>query len=438
MEGSFTNTQRLLQWHHKAADPPGDARSDIWFTIHLGLRLKELYQTSPHPRNNGIQALVWDYIDAAENARWRIKDEPSASLILQEVNGYFTNTRKLVQGFGDLKDDGSTACGCWIYSGVFAPDDKHPDGFNRAASREKGRWISPQWGFAWPANRHMMYNRASADPAGNPWPKEARLAQAFNQGTGGKARGFIWWDPEAETRDAQGNLIKGQWVGIEGEVPDFPLTKPPTAQPKPGGVGLDFHSGADPFIMKADGKAWLYAPSGLADGPLPTHYEPAESPVENLLYKQQNNPVYKRYDVPGNELAKVGDPAYPYILSTYRLTEHHLSGSMSRWLPWLAELQPELFIEISPELAKEKGIINTQRVKVSTPRGTIRAKALVTKRIRPFNINGKVVHQVGMPWHWGYKGIAVGDVVNDLTAMVGDPNVTIHEAKVFVCSVEPA
>jgi formate dehydrogenase major subunit len=436
MDGSFTNTQRLVQWHDKAIDPPDDCRSDIWFTVHLGLRLKELYQDRTNPRDEGIKALTWDYIDEEENAQWLIKDEPSATRIVKEVNGYFVDTGKPVRGFGDLKDDGTTACGSWIYSGIFAPDNDNPDGLNRAAAREKGRWISPKWAFAWPANRHLMYNRASADPAGNPWPKEARLAQEFDPS--GQSKGFVWWDPNGETQDAQGNITRGKWVGIEGEVPDFPTTKAPTTAAKPNGVGLDFHSGADPFIMKADGKAWLFAPSGLTDGPLPTHYEPAESPVENSLYKQQNNPVFKRYDVEGNALAQPGDPNYPYVLSTYRLTEHHLSGSMSRWVPWLAELQPELFIEMSPELAQAKGIRNTQFVTVSTPRGSIRAKALVTKRMRPFNINGKIVHQVGMPWHWGYKGIAQGDVVNDLAAMVGDPNVNIHEAKVFVCNVEAA
>ena len=437
-DGSFTNTQRLVQWHDKAVDPPDDARTDIWFTVQLGLRLKQLYQNSTSPRDDGIKALTWNYIDEEENAArgFSMTDEPSANRIMQEINGYTTADTKLVKGFGDLKDDGTTACGCWIYSGIYAPNDQNPEGFNRAAARTKGAYISPGWGFAWPANRHIMYNRASADPAGNPWPKEARLAQAFDPS--GKTKGFVWWDPEGETKDAQGNVIKGKWSGIEGEVPDFPTTKAPTTAAKPNGVGLDFHSGAEPFIMKADGRAWLYAPSGLADGPLPTHYEPAESPVNNLVYPdQQNSPVFKRYDVEGNPLAQVGDPAYPHVLSTYRLTEHHLSGSMSRWLPWLAELQPELFAEISPELAQEKGIRNTQTIKITTPRGAIQAKALVTKRIRPFTINGKIVHQIGMPWHWGYKGIAHGDVVNDLAAMVGDPNVNIHEAKVFVCNIEP-
>ena len=221
-------------------------------------------------------------------------------------------------------------------------------------------------------------------------------------------------------------------------MPDFTPNKAPNTPPKPGGVGLDAHSGSEPFIMKADGRGWLYAPTGLVDGPLPTHYEPMESPVKNLLYEQQNSPVLKYWKRPDNQAIPAGDGRYPIVLTTYRLTEHHLSGAMSRWLPWLAELQPELFIEMSPELAREKGIGNTDWVKVSTPRGTIRAKALVTRRMRPFMIDGKPVHHVGMPWHWGYQGVVTGSVVNDLSLLVGDPNVSIHEGKAFVCNVEKA
>ena len=187
--------------------------------------------------------------------------------------------------------------------------------------------------------------------------------------------------------------------------------------------------------MKSDGKAWLYVPTGLVDGPLPTHYEPYESPIKNPVYRQQSNPLTKIWDIPGNRYAKVGSAEYPHILSTYRLTEHHLSGTMSRWLPWLAELQPELFCEISPEHAKEIGIANTDWVAISTPRGSIKAKALVTRRIRPYRLKDRTVHHVGLPWHWGYKGITTGDVVNDLSALVGEPNTTIHESKVFVCDV---
>jgi len=221
-------------------------------------------------------------------------------------------------------------------------------------------------------------------------------------------------------------------------VPDFAGTKPPTAAARPDGIGLDAHSGTDPFIMKPDGVGWLYVPSGLVDGPLPAHYEPAESPVRNPIYAQQASPVLKYWATDGNPLMSVGDPNFPYVITTYRLTEHYLAGGMSRWLPWLTELMPELFIEISPELADEKGIRNLDWVRVSSPRGQIRAKALVTRRVRPLQIDGRLVHQVGMPWHWGYEGVVTGDVVNELTALVGDPNVTIHEGKAFVCNVERA
>ena len=184
-----------------------------------------------------------------------------------------------------------------------------------------------------------------------------------------------------------------------------------------------------------DGKAWLFAPFGLVDGPLPTHYEPYESPVHNIVYKQQSNPVAKVWNVAGNPYHKVADPKYPIVISTYRLTEHYLSGTMSRWLPWLAELMPELFCEISPELAAEKGIKNGEYMTIQTARGEIQARALVTRRMRPFTINGKTVHQIGLPWHWGWQGTARGDVVNNLSALVADPNVSIHEGKVFTCNI---
>jgi formate dehydrogenase major subunit len=435
MDGSFTNTQRLAQWHEKAVDPPGDARSDIWFTVHLGLRLKEMYKDSASPNDQGIQNLTWDYVDEEENkaAGWQLLDEPSAARILKEINGYTWADKKLLNGFADLKDDGSTACGAWIYSGIYTPSADNPDGVNKAAARKGDDWVALGWGFAWPANRRIMYNRAAADPAGNPWPKEARLVQQFS---GGKSKGYIYFDAAADGgKDAQGNAITGKWVGLD--VPDFPATKKPDAKAKPGGVGLDYHDGASPFIMKGDGKGWLFAPSGAVDGPLPAHYEPYESPVENPVYKQQGNPATKIWE-PQERLAPVGSADYPHILSTYRLTEHHLSGTMSRWLPWLAELQPELFAEISPEHAEELGVRNTDPITISTPRGAITAKALVTRRVRPYTIGGKKIHYIGLPWHWGYKGIAVGDVVNNLSAMVGDPNVSIHEAKVFVCNVAKA
>jgi formate dehydrogenase major subunit len=254
----------------------------------------------------------------------------------------------------------------------------------------------------------LLYNRASADPSGKPWSERKK---------------WIWWDG-------------ARWSGYD--VPDFAITKPPTAPAKPGGIGLDAHSGTDAFIMKADGVGWLYVPTGLVDGPLPTQYEPAESPVRNPLYAQQSSPVFKYWSHDANRLAASGDGRFPYVMTTYRLTEHYLSGAMSRWLPWLAELQPELFVEISPELADEKRIRNLDWVRVITPRSEIRAKVLVTRRLRPMTIDGRVIHHVGMPFHWGYEGLVTGAIVNELTAIVGDPNVTIHEGKAFVCNLEKA
>jgi formate dehydrogenase major subunit len=407
-EGSFTNTQRMLQWHFKAAEAPGDCRTDPWFTYQLGKRLKKLYAGSAAARDTGFNHLVWDY--ESDDANERARGEPDAKKILKEINGYYSgDPARHVAGFGDLKDDGSTTCASWIYCGVYPAagqnlaERKQPD-----KPGERGAQLN--WGFAWPANRRLMYNRASADPQGRPWSERKK---------------YVWWD-EAQRK----------WVGYD--VPDFPLTKPPTDKAKPGATGMDALPGTAAFIMKSDGMGWLYVPDGLVDGPLPTHYEPAESVVKNPMYKQQTSPVLKYWNVAGNPLAKVGDPAFPYVITTYRLTEHYLAGAMSRWNPWLTELQPELFVELSPELAREKGIGNLDWVRISSPRAQVRAKALVTRRLRPLMIDGATVHQVGMPWHWGWAGVSTGDVVNEMSALVGDPNVTIHEGKAFVCNVEKA
>ena len=418
MEGTFTNTQRLIQAHDKAVDPPDDARSDSWFSFLLGKRLKELYKDSTNDRDWAIRNLLWNYEpEAAEVAEWRIKDEPSAYKLLKEINGYTWEDRKPLPSFANLKEDGSTACGAWIYTGVIPEEGK-----NRGKSRKGDDWISPNWGFAWPANRHIMYNRASADPSGKPWSEKKKL---------------VYWDPAADsgTKDPAGKPVPGKWVAPSGEGIDFQPTKAPGFRGKDNGLGFDWLGGSDAFIMRSDGKAWLFAPAGLVDGPLPAHYEPYESPVKNLLYRQQSNPVAKVWKVEGNPYHKVADPSYPIVLSTYRLTEHHLSGVMSRWLPWLAELMPELFCEISPELAAERGIKNGEYVTIRTARGEVEARALVTRRMRPFLIDGKTVHQIGLPWHWGWQGTAQGDVVNNLSALVGDPNVSIHEGKVFTCDI---
>jgi formate dehydrogenase major subunit len=286
-------------------------------------------------------------------------------------------------------------------------------------------WVSPEWGFAWPANRHIMYSRASADVAGNPWSERKK---------------YTYWDPNKDTgqTDAEGNPIIGMWVNAGKDGIDFPPTKKPDAEPKEGGTGLDAFGGNSPAIMKPDGKFWLFAPSGAVDGPMPTHYEPYESPVTNPVYKQQRNPVAKTWAVKGNPYHEMEDAEqYPIVVSTYRLTEHYLSGTMSRWLPWLAELMPELFIEMSHELAEEKDVQNGDWVTVVTKRGEVEGRALVTRRMRPFVIEGKTVHEIGIPWHWGYQGLASGDVTNDISALVADPNVSIHEGKVFSCNLRP-
>jgi formate dehydrogenase major subunit len=406
-DGSFTNTQRMLQWHFKAAEAPGDCRTDLWFTYQLGKRLKKLYAGSTLPRDQGFLNLTWDY---EPDRPGPVAGEPDAEKVLRELNGYHTgHLEQHLAGFADLKDDGSTTCASWIYCGVFPAPDR-----NLAASKEPDppgtESAELHWGWAWPANRRVLYNRASADVEGRPWSERKK---------------WVWWDS-----------VQKKWTGLD--TPDFALTKAPDAPGDPHAVGLDALSGSQPFIMKPDGVGWLFTPTGLLDGPIPTHYEPVESPVRNPLYGRQTSPVLKYWKRADNPLAVVADPRYPYIITTYRLTEHYLAGAMSRLNPWLTELMPELFIELSPELAGEKGIGNTDWVRITTPRASIRAKALVTRRLRPFRIGGRVIHQVGMPWHWGWEGVVTGDVVNELTSMVGDPNVTIHEGKAFVCNVEKA
>jgi formate dehydrogenase major subunit len=398
-DGCFTNTQRLNQFHEKAVDPPGDARSEIWFMYHLGRRLKEKARNDERPRNAGLNALTWNY-----SVEGGIR-EPVVEEILQEINGWEVAGHKLVSGFKDLKADGSTACGCWIYSGIFPEPGK-----NRARERKPKDFYGHGWGFAWPADRRILYNRASARPDGRPWSERKKL---------------IWWDEG-----------KKEWTGLD--VPDFTKTKAPDYQPPQGAEGDDALAGDKPFIMHPDGFGWIWVASGLKDGPLPAHYEPLESPVGNKLYPSHAvDPATNKLERPDNQYADSPDPRFPYVLSTYRLTEHHTAGGMSRHLSHLAELQPELFCEISLELAAELGVENGTFVTVVTPRGIIEARALVTSRIRPVLVAGRTVHQVGLPYHWGYKGLVKGDIANDLVALSEEPNVRIMEAKALLCNVVP-
>jgi len=414
-EGSFTNTQRLLQWHDKALDPAGDCRSDAWFVYNLGKRLKALYKDSIDPRDAPLLNLTWDY-DYDESPRLpdgtvsTIEGEPDVEKILKEVNGWHigqtdpkTGKPKLLGGFSDCKDDGSTACGCWIYSGVFPEHDR-----NRARERKlTANRVQPDWGFAWPHNRRMMYNRASADPEGRPWSERKK---------------YIWWD-EAQRK----------WIGLDE--PDFEPDKAPGYRPTPESKGMDAIGGADPFIMKPDGRAWLFAPGGTKDGPFPTHYEPAESPISNRLYREQVSPTVRYFEGPLNPIANTPEHDYPVVACTFRLTEHYLSGCMSRFNSWLNELQPAMFVELSHELAAEKGIEHGGWLVVESPRGAIEARAMVTGRLRPMVIAGQTIHQIGVPFHWGYAGETAGSIANDLTSLVADSNVSMHEGKVFACRV---
>ncbi|PZR59513.1 MAG: formate dehydrogenase [Candidatus Meridianibacter frigidus] len=398
-DGTLTNTNRLLQFHEKAVEPAGASRSDLSFIYQLGLRLKECYKTSTDPKDRPILDMTWAY--AHEDERERSRGEPSALAVMQEINGYRVSSGEQVSGFTELQEDGSTACGGWIYSGVCPDKQTH-----RARNREADDYTSPDWGFSWPANRRMLYNRASADPAGKPWSE---------------AKKYVWWDERGQ-----------EWTGYD--VPDFPLTKAPDTPAKPGATGMDAHSGSDPFIMQLDGRGAIFVSSTLKDGPLPTHYEPLNSLVPNALYKQQHNPVmceWKRRDNPYNGVA---NEDYPYILTTYRLTEH--SGIMTKYVPWLAELQPALFAEIDPELAVARNLKNGDWVTIRTAVGEIEARALVSGRIQPLRLaKGRWVHQIGLPYNYAPLGLAHGDSSGDLVPLVMDPNVSIHEAKTLTCNI---
>jgi formate dehydrogenase major subunit len=405
-EGTFTNTQRLLQWHHKAVEPQGDQRSELWFYYHLGRMLRERLADSTDPRDRPLLDLTWSYSTEGPH------EEPSGEEVLQEINGFGPDGH--LSSYTEMKADGSTSGGCWIYTGIYA------DGVNQSARRKPGQeqtWVAPEWGWAWPANRRTLYNRASADPEGKPWSER---------------KAYVWWDAEA-------NGGEGKWTGHD--IPDFVANRRPDYVPPPDAKAEDAISGSSPFIMQADGKGWLFAPTGLVDGPLPTHYEPHESPFQNPLYGQQSNPareIFARKDNlsnPGGQ--EPGHEVFPYVWTTYRLTEHHTAGGMSRWVPYLAELQPEMFCEVSPEMARQAGLTHGGWATIVTARTAIEARVLVTDRLGPLRVADKIVHQVGLPYHWGPNGLAKGDAANELLSVQLDPNVHIQDSKAGTCDVIP-
>jgi formate dehydrogenase major subunit len=402
-DGSFTNTQRLLQWHHKAVEPKGDCRSELWFMYHLGKKVKEKLAGSQDPKDRPILDLAWDYPTQGPH------EEPDAEAVLREIGGWDAENNAL-ESYLPLKDDGSTTCGCWIYAGCYA------DETNQTARRKPGSeqsWVAPEWAWAWPMNRRLIYNRASADPEGRPWSERKK---------------YIWWDEEQE-----------KWVGED--VPDFSPTKRPDYEPPDDAIAEDAIRGDSPFIMQAEGRGWIFVPAGLTDGPLPTHYEPQESPFANALYKQQSNPARQQFPHPENTYnpsdGHPGARVYPYVMTTYRLTEHHTAGGMSRTVEHLSELQPEMFCEVSPELAAECGLEHGGWATIISSRTAIEARVLVTDRIAPLQVQGQTIHQVGLPYHWGTKGLSTGGSANDLFPLALDPNVHIQEVKAATCDIQP-
>jgi formate dehydrogenase major subunit len=403
--GTFTNTQRLLQWREKAVDPEGDRRSELWFMYHLGLRIRERLARREDPKDRPALELTWDYPTEGPH------DDPDAAAVLREIGGIDLTKDEALPDYLGLEDDGSTACGCWIYAGCYADEVNQPA---RRKPRTEQTWVAPEWGWAWPMNRRILYNRASADPDGNPWSEEKK---------------YIWWDAGEK-----------KWTGLD--IPDFSPEMPPDYRPPEGAKAEKALRGDEPFVMQGDGKGWLFAPTGLVDGPLPTHYEPHESPVENPLHsKHQANPARQRFNRPENPYNPTdGDPGadiFPYVMTTYRLTEHHTAGGMSRWLAYLSELQPEMFVEVSPQLARERGLEHAGWATVVTTRSAIEARVMVTDRVVPVQVAGRTIHQVGLPYHWGTSGISTGDAANDLVGLALDPNVHIGEYKALTCDIRP-
>jgi formate dehydrogenase-N alpha subunit len=376
-EGSITNSGRWMQWRYAAVLPPGNAKSDLWILDRIFRELKKLYASEGGAFPESLVNLNWSYGEG---------EEPDVHLVAKEINGYDLATGKLVPSFAKLADDGTTSSGNWLYCASYTEDG------NMAARRDltdapNGIGLYPKWTWCWPVNRRIIYNRASCDLQGNPYAPN---------------KWVVKWNPEEK-----------KW---SGDVPDG------------GWPPGEKYS----FIMKPEGHARLFG-FGLADGPFPEHYEPLEAPVKNAMSSQQNNPTIKIWK---GEMDAVGSPdQYPIIATTYRVSEHWQAGQMTRNNPWLVELMPDMFVEMSKTLAKAKGIKNGDKARILTARGFITAYAVVTERFRPFKLNGKEYEQIGLPWHFGFKGLAQGCSANCLTPHVGDANTNIPEYKAFLCDV---
>ncbi len=403
-EGSITNSGRWMQWRYKAANPPGQARPDGDILMALGNKIKGLYENEgvyPEP----ILNLKWDY---------ETRGHFDAHLVAREINGYFQRDATvkgkhfkkgdLVPSFAFLQDDGSTSSGNWLYCNSYTAKG------NMAARRvreKEGIGLNPEWAWCWPVNRRILYNRASVDLKGKPWDPGSPV---------------ISWNASA-------NGGKGTWVG---DVPDggWPPMENPDGTPNP--------KTKYPFIMQKEGHGQIFGP-GRVDGPLPEHYEAIECPIaKNPLSAQLHNPVAVTYRTP-MDIYKSCDPRYPFVGTTFRVCEHWQTGVMTRWQPWLLATEPQLFVEMSRELAGMKGIKNGEKVVVESARGSLIAVAVVTLRLQPFKVQGNIIHQVGLPWHYGWVHPKNGgDSANILTPSAGDPNTRIPETKAFMVNVRKA
>jgi formate dehydrogenase major subunit len=396
-EGSITNSGRWMQWRYKAADPPGTARPDAEIMNMIYRELKKLYAADPNARfPDPILNLKWNYF--AENGDF----DPHA--VAKEINGSFTEggqKYELAPTFAALKDDGSTSCGNWLYCGSYTQQGN----LSARRTREKeGIGLHSEWAWCWPLNRRILYNRTSVDLDGRPYNPRLPVIRWVNDAA----------DPK-----------KGHWAG---DVPDGAW--PP--------MNVDPQGSKHPFLMNREGLARLYAVE-LADGPLPEHYEPLESPITgNPFSGKMLNPASKQWTGAADAAAACGSEDFPYVCTTCRVTEHWQSGVMTRHAPWLLELQPQLFVEMSQELAWEKGLAAGDLVEVRSKRGAVAAIALPTARLKPLVICGKTVHHVALPWCFGWKTPddgSGGDSANLLTPNIGDANTMIPETKAFLVNI---
>jgi formate dehydrogenase major subunit len=401
-DGNFVNSARWLQWKNAAVPPPGEARLDQEILARIFLTVRDLYQKEGGVFPDPILNLRWPYAQPLAPSLSEVAREINGQALadLTDATGQTIKAGQQVPGFAWLRDDGTTLCGNWLYSGSWTEAGNMTA--RRGTEDPSGLGIYPNWAWSWPANRRVMYNRASCDATGKPWDPE---------------RPQIWWDQ-----------VASRWVG--NDVPDFRVDSNPSD-----------HMG--PFIMNPEGIGRLFGPlAAFADGPFPEHYEPTESPLLNPLHpKQSKNPVARQMTSAADTFASPSD-GYTIVCTTYRLTEHYHYWTKNN--PMNVELVPEPFVEIPAELADELSIAGGDRVRVSSIRSSYIARAMVTRRIKPMLIDGNRTYQIGIPIHWGYRGIAEDagrtslTSVNQLSPAAIDPNAYTPEFKGFLVKLEKA